>query len=110
MNIVAVVVPMVGNVSATLPDGEVCHGNLAKLAATDATSRSMEGDWDRVYGDGFFVATLLGKERGRAILAGSTGTCLQIEVYNPRLNHGGTVRDIEGVARDDKGNLYKVTF
>jgi hypothetical protein len=104
------VVMLVGTLSATLPDGEVCHGNMAKLDATDPASRNMQADWDRVYGDGFFTANLLGKERGRANLTGASGPCLQIEMYNPLMYHGGGLTDVVGVARDDQGNLYKLTF
>lgn len=110
-----------GRLSATLPDGEVCQGKLATLERNDPSSRSMESDWDRVYGQGFFVATLLGKDRGRATLTSPKGPCLHIELFNPNLRNGAfafagvltpehSMYSVEGVARDEHGNLFKLTF
>jgi hypothetical protein len=115
------VVAGTGRLSATLPDGEVCHGDLETLARNDPSSRSMEPDWDRVYGQGFFVATLLGKDRGRATLTSDKGACLHIELFNPHLHNGSfaiarvitpehSEYGVEGVARDEHGNLFKLTF
>lgn len=69
----------------------------------------MEAAWDSVYGSGFFVSHLLGKERIRATLIGDRGTRLNVELFS-HSDSRGILRDIMGVARDDHGNLYKVTF
>jgi hypothetical protein len=55
--------------------------------------------WDAVYGQGDFVAHILGKSAGHALLTGSQGTVLQVEIAGHR-----------GVAVDNKGNIYKVVW
>lgn len=100
-----------GQIYATLRDGEVCYGKLEQVASDDPTSRNTAADWDSVYGSGFFEAKLLGKEHARANLIGNKGTHLHVELFNPRLwRKNSNPRDIVGIARDDHGNLYKVTF
>lgn len=97
-----------GSVSATLSGGEVYQGSLQKIYRNDPAVRSMQEDWDRVYGSGYFVGQVLGQPLERATLAGSHGTNLSIELYNtkPALNLQG----LTGVARDEKGSLFKVAF
>jgi hypothetical protein len=46
---------------------------------------------------------------------GSKGTVLQVEIYRRVHDSDGDPRvaapiDIQGVAQDDKGNIYKVVF
>jgi len=72
--------------------------------------------WDTVYGQGFYVARIVGTRFfARTVLTGSKGTVLQVEIYR-REHDGDTSRqnagpiDIQGVAQDDKGNIYKVVF
>jgi hypothetical protein len=55
--------------------------------------------WDTVYGQGFFVAKVLGQQLGQAVLTGSQGTVVQVEIAVAR-----------GVAVDNKGNIYKIVF
>ena len=102
--------PISGTLSATVQNGEACQGSLERIRPDAGASSNMRADWDRVYGQGFFDAQLLGNARARATLTGATGQCLSIELFNPRLDHGGAVGDIVGIARDDSGNVYKVTF
>jgi hypothetical protein len=50
----------------------------------------------------------------RASLAGKAGDSLKVEFYRPE-DHGNsdavsTRGSVRGVAKDDKGNVYKVTF
>ena len=95
------------DISATLPNGEVCQGSLQTLGQNDPAARSMEADWDRVYGEGFFMATLLGKDRGHATLTGIEGACMRIELFNPQhdeLLDTILLDSVEGVARDEQGN------
>jgi hypothetical protein len=97
-----------GNMSATLPDGEVCTGSWAAIPQDDSTAGSMSGDWDSVYGAGFFVANVLGKPVfARATLTGKKGTTLQVQFYDPT---PGQFTNVEGVARDNSGNIFKLTF
>lgn len=110
-----------GQVSATLPDGQVCQGPLEILDRNDPSSRRMEADWDRLYGRGFFGATFLGTDRAQAALTGSNGPCLRMEIFDPhpqdpRAPLAGIITDdhalesFEGIARDEQGNLFKVAF
>ena len=97
-----------GSMSATLQDGEVCSGGWAAIPQDDATAGSMSADWDRVYGAGFFVANVLGKPVfARATLTGTKGTTLQVQFYDPT---PGQFANVEGVARDNSGNVFKLTF
>jgi len=94
-------------------NAEVCQGSLRTLGQHEPDARSMEADWDRVYGQGFFLATLLGKDRGHATLTGIGGACMRIELFNPRhedLLNTILLDDVEGVARDEQGNLFEVSF
>jgi hypothetical protein len=56
--------------------------------------------WDAVYGEGFFVAHILGKKFGQGVFTGSQGTVLQVECLDGR----------NGVAVDNKGNTYKMVW
>ncbi len=97
-----------GSMSATLPDGEVCSGGWTAIAQDDATAGSMSADWDRVYGAGFLVANVLGKPVfARATLTGTKGTNLQVQFYDPT---PGQPANVEGVAKDNSGNIFKLTF
>jgi hypothetical protein len=55
--------------------------------------------WDAIYGQGFYLAHVLGNQLGRANLTGSAGTAIQVEVFNAR-----------GIAVDNKGDVYKLVF
>jgi hypothetical protein len=94
-----------GSMSATLQNGEVCMGPWAQLLRDDPSANRMSAQWDAVYGQGFFVAHVLGSfALGRGLLTGPQGTTLNVETFNP------TAGDFKGVAQDDKGNLYKMTL
>jgi hypothetical protein len=72
--------------------------------------------WDTIYGQGFFIAHVLGARFfERAVLTGSKGTVLQVEIYRRVHDSDSDSRvaaplDIQGVAQDDKGDIYKVVF
>jgi hypothetical protein len=65
--------------------------------------------WDAVYGEGYYVSTILGSENvGQAVATGDKGTVLQIEFHREQL---GVPEDNHfGVAVDNKGNIYKVVL
>ena len=91
--------------SATLQNGEVCNGNWASLPKDDPSANRMSAQWDAVYGQGFFVAHILGSGfLGRGLVTGPQGTTLNVETFTP------TPEDFKGVAQDNKGNLYKMTL
>ena len=73
--------------------------NPASSAAPDLPSA-----WDTVYGQGYYVAHILGsRDSFQSEITGSQGTVLQIAMYGDSFGE-------KGVARDDKGNIYKVVF
>ena len=97
-----------GTLSATLPNGETCQGTWGLLRQDDPTSNKMSAEWDLVYGQGFFVGHVLGTAQfARASLTGNQGTTLAIEFYRPGQ---GSAASIIGIAQDNKGNLFKLTF
>ncbi len=75
-------------------------------------SKDMAVAWDAVYGEGFYVAHILGASRvAHTTLNGTQGTALQIEWLDP--NHAGngtTIVGTKGVGQDSKGNIYKLAW
>ena len=97
-----------GSLSATLQNGEVCSGSWAPVRQDDPSAGSMSGEWDSVYGSGFFVGNVLGNRAFmRAVLTGTKGTILNVELYEPT---PGVFANVKGVAKDNKGNVFKLTF
>jgi hypothetical protein len=97
-----------GTMTATLEDGEVCHGSWGAVRQDDPLSGQMSGEWDRVYGQGFFTANVLGNPVfARGVLTGTKGTTLNIEFYDPT---PGQIANVKGIAKDNKGNIFKLTF
>jgi hypothetical protein len=91
-----------------LQDGEVCHGAWTAIPQDDPSATAMSADWDSVYGQGFFQANVFGsKVFARATLTGTRGTTLNVQMYDPS---PGKVEAVIGVAADNKGNIYKLTF
>src|SRR5260370_37448353 len=110
-----------GNISVALTDGEGCKGHLATVpcpqaskgaAATGTAPRSeMSPVWDTVYGAGFFVSHVVGKRLYvQTGLTGDLGTVLNVEMYKPDGNAQNTVGSIQGVAKDNNENIYKLVF
>jgi hypothetical protein len=98
------------SVSLTLANGEQFKGplnvlhpsssNLNPAGAPPALPQpNLAFAWDTVYGQGFFVAKVLGNQLGQAVLSGNQGTVVQVEIALAR-----------GVAIDNKGNVYKIVF
>lgn len=97
-----------GTMSATLQGGEVCSGNWAAVRQNDPSAGKLSVEWDRVYGEGFFVANILGNPVfARAVLAGTKGTTLNVEFYAPT---PGQITGVKGIAMDNNGNIFKLTF
>jgi hypothetical protein len=97
-----------GTMAATLENGEVCNGKWTPVRQNDLSARKFADEWDRVYGEGFFVANILGSPVvARAILAGTKGTTLTAEFYVPT---PGDIIGVKGIAMDGNGNLFKLTF
>ena len=88
------------SMSATVGNGEVCRGTWLDVVQEDPTARDLAAEWDFVYGKGFFLANVLGHVGiARAILTCPKGTTVKVEFDSAK-----------GVARDNNGDVFKVTF
>lgn len=97
-----------GTLTTTLPDGEKCTGKWSIISPGDPSARQMSAAWDSVYGDGYFVAHVLGSRVfAGAMLTGDRGTTLHLQLYDPKPGDVGAAR---GVAQDNSGNLFKLTM
>jgi hypothetical protein len=95
-----------------LSGGEVLNGKVAvvKASSQDAAAPGTQADyppqsnlasaWDAVYGQGYFVAHILGNEFMQGVFTGSKGTTLQVESLDGQ----------KGVAVDNQGNIYKMVW
>ena len=110
-----------GNISVVLINGEVCQGRWALVhraqpAGGGATASDAANDissaWDTVYGPGFYIANVLGsKFHARALLSGSRGTVMNVEMYlPPDAGEKAGPSAIQGVAQDNHDNVYKLAF
>jgi hypothetical protein len=110
-----------GSITVFLNDGEVCKGpwkSITQLPApTTGTAAAalppadLSAAWDAVYGPGFYTAHILGRTQGfhaQSALTGNKGTTLQVDLFRPV--EPGNATEIRGVAKDNKGNIYKVVF
>jgi hypothetical protein len=61
--------------------------------------------WDAVYGQGYFLAQVIGTRIRQVVATGDHGTVIQVECL-----YGDFHAGFNGVAFDSKGNLYKVVF
>jgi len=109
-----------GNLSVVLNTGEVLRGRWEQVqrpakpssGAASAPSENMSAQWDLVYGQGFYTAHVLGARLyAKSELKGNQGTVLYAELYKPdKIQDQQNVASIKGVAKDDKGNIYKIAF
>ncbi|HVN93762.1 MAG TPA: hypothetical protein VMT38_08700 [Terracidiphilus sp.] len=106
-----------GHLTVTMLDGEVCKGewDMVNRMQTQGSQKdaapgpNLSSDWDIVYGQGFYNATILGSRlHVHSILTGNKGTTLYVELYRPDTPNG--LNEIKGVATDNNGNVYKLTF
>lgn len=114
-----------GTFTAVLKGGETFKGTLSlvrtsqknrmgqTVETTPPMARGMDADWDLVYGQGYYLAHVLGEgQYGRAEMTGSHGTQLQIEIHSAVSREGSEIQTSQpkGVAKDSNGNLYKVVI
>ncbi|MGB0076044.1 MAG: hypothetical protein WCC05_11950 [Candidatus Sulfotelmatobacter sp.] len=97
--------------SWTVANGEVLQGKPKTVKASSVIPAPPAGAislpqpnlafaWDAVYGEGFFVAHILGNKFGQGVFTGNHGTVLQVESLDGR----------NGVAVDNNGNTYKMVW
>ena len=97
--------------SANATDAPAADASAAGAPATPSpVTEGMPAAWDAVYGQGYYVAHVLGEPLyAHAMVIGNRGTVLNVEFY--RVNRGDNSRiDIHGVAKDNKGNIFKLAF
>lgn len=108
-----------GGFSAVLENGEVCKGQWSIVARPNASSNAnaaapqenLAAEWDSVYGTGFYVAHVLGaKLYGRGTATGNSGTLLSFEIYRPEDAENVPHGSVKGVAKDNNGNVYKLSI
>ena len=113
-----------GNISVVLSDGEVCRGRWAAVepvqvpkgattTSVQVTADGMPSVWDTVYGAGFYVSHVLGaRYYAQVVASGNRGTIFNVEMYRPRAEGEDVdpISLIRGVARDNKGNIYKLVL
>jgi hypothetical protein len=106
-----------GSLTVTLPGGERCKGawkmvNRKSNSGPQASAQpyvDLASAWDTVYGAGFYTAHILGTRlHVHAALTGDKGSVLHVEIYRPDTTNEPV--EIKGVAKDDKGNIYKVVL
>jgi hypothetical protein len=98
--------------SWTLPNGEVLTGSVITVKKAPMNTAPLDSPrgyppqpdlaaaWDAVFGQGYFVARVLGNTLGQGIFKGPQGTILQVESLDGE----------KGVAADNKGNVYKLVW
>jgi hypothetical protein len=110
-----------GNFNVVLDSGEAGKGRWMQVPrpsgpahavnSASPSSESMAFEWDLVYGQGFYVANVLGSRLyARAEITGNRGTVLHAELYKPDKIEQQDIASVKGVAKDDKGNIYKIAF
>jgi hypothetical protein len=91
--------PKSGIVTIHLADGEICTGPGSPGETPNSPVGSMADTWNSVYGQGFYTAHVLGAHPFAALATGNRGTVFSVEWISP----------YQGVAKDNHGNIYKMT-
>jgi TonB family protein len=92
-----------GTCFLTMPDGEYCHGNWSSTVGVQGSTNNYS--LILIYGQELGLSPIGNENRGYAILLGTNGTSIEIEF----LTNAGTAHGF-GVAKDNHGNLFRVTF
>ena len=100
-----------GNIFLGMPDGETCKGRWSSLAPVHvkqpaaSASGGMAALWASVYGSSYSVENVPGVNKGEAMLVCDKGTVMQVEFLTGSGTANGT-----GIAKDNRGNIFKVLF
>jgi hypothetical protein len=113
-----------GSISAKLANDQQFSGQWQAQSVGELAKESRAGvvppfnlsaEWDAVYGPGFYTAHVLGAHLfARTTLTGKQGGALQLEMISEPVETANpkevAAPDVKGVAKDEKGNVYKVAF
>ncbi len=104
-----------GNISMSTADGESFTGKWSVISPMTSvfssgsvnanTTTGLASVWTSVYGSGYSVANVGGVNSGQGMLIGNMGTVIEIEFRVGSGTSSGT-----GVAKDNKGNIFRVLF
>ncbi len=98
--------------SWTVANGEVLQGEIVTVKKAPMNTAplgspagfppqsDLAAAWDAVFGQGYFVARVLGNTLDQGIFKGPQGTVLQVESLDGQ----------KGVAIDNRGNVYKMVW
>jgi hypothetical protein len=101
-----------GEVSVALDSGETGKSRWILVPQDKSHIAAMPEVWDTVYGSGFYIANVLGNRLyAQSTVTTNRSTILNIEFYKPDAHaQSPEVGAIKGVAKDNKDNIYKLTF
>ena len=92
-----------GKMALTMPDGEKCSGRWSSSGSVGASQNNYS--LLITYGEKLNLSPRGNEDRGYAMLLGTKGTIIDVEfLAGVGTGHGF------GVAKDNKGNVYKLLF
>ncbi len=96
-----------GNISFTMPDGDLCKGRWASAAGAGVTiaSASLLTQYGPKYVTGYSVSTGSGQNPGQAIIVCGKGRTIQLEF----VTGAGTAHGF-GIGKDNEANVYRFVF
>ena len=107
-----------GTLSATLNNGELFRVPMSMVGASGTSAQNLSAEWDSVFGTGYYNNRVLTAQFHLAGAAtGSRGTVLRVELYKNEIrpvpaikNDDSAVIEMNGIAKDSNGNVYKLDF
>ena len=91
-----------GKITFYMPDGEVCRGEYTTISDSQTMTIFARDQFYSYYGNGFSTNS---KQHGQAIAYGDSGTVLQAEYFVDAMTFHGY-----GLAKDNKGNIFKLVW
>ena len=111
-----------GNIRTILNTGEVCAGTWSRVvrvsssdaadAVIDVPPVTLSEQWDGVYGAGYYTAHIVdAPSHAHSVVSGSRGPVLYVEfVKLTDIGRRSGPGSIVGIAKDNRGNVFRLTF